>query len=174
MKNQTPPTGVEHLLGEKEIIVSKTDPTGKLIYANKKFLEISDYQEEDVLGQQHNLIRHPDMPRAIFQYLWNQISSKNEIFAYVVNLCKQGDHYWVLAHVTPSLGDNGQLLGFHSNRRASNPQIVKDVIEPLYKKLAAIEQGHSSPKSGLQASMAAFDNFISEKGGDYGRWLFSL
>ena len=162
------------MLGDKEIIVSKTDPTGKLIYTNRKFLEISDYLEPEVLGQQHNVIRHPDMPRAIFQFLWDQLGAKNEVFAYVVNLCKQGDHYWVLAHVTPSMGDGGQLLGYHSNRRAPDPKIIKEVIEPLYKKLATIEKSDSSPKSGLQASMAALNTFISEKGGDYGRWLFSL
>jgi PAS domain S-box-containing protein len=174
MKRNIKPTGVERILGTKEIIVSKTDPTGKITYANKQFLEISGYTEAEVLGVQHNVIRHPDMPRAIFQFLWDRLKAGKEVFAFVLNLCKEGDHYWVLAHVTPSVGEDGQVFGYHSNRRSINPELIKSTIAPVYAQLCKIEADASSPKQGLADSMAALENFIEEKGGNYDRWLFSL
>ncbi|MEH6494475.1 MAG: PAS domain-containing protein [Pseudomonas marincola] len=174
MKPIIPPTGTERTLGEKEIIVSKTDTTGKLTYANKKFLEISGYTENEVLGVQHNVIRHPDMPRIIFKFLWERLVAREEVFAYVLNLCKEGDHYWVLAHVTPSLGEDGTILGYHSNRRASDPSLVNNTIVPLYKKLRDIEQKATSPKQGLESSQSALTDIIDKQGGNYDRWLFSL
>jgi len=174
MRQTISPTGQERVLGEKEIIVSKTDLSGKIMYANRKFLEISDFKEEEVLGIQHNLIRHPDMPRSIFHYLWDQLNSGEEVFAYVKNLCKNGDHYWVFAHVTPSLSMDGKCRSYHSNRRCVDATIVSETIAPLYKKLVQVEQENSSPKQGLQASLALFDELIQNFGGNYHSWLFSL
>ncbi|WP_206378209.1 PAS domain-containing protein [Sneathiella limimaris] len=174
MRPSVTPTGTERVLHTKEIIVSKTDLTGKITYANKQFLEISGYSEDEVLGVQHNCIRHPDMPRSIFQFLWDRLKSGNEVFAYVINLCKEGDHYWVLAHVTPSMDESGNVLGYHSNRRAVNPEVVKNVIAPVYAQLKQVENAASSPKQGLADSMEVLKAFIAEKGGNYDRWIFSL
>ena len=96
------PTGRERVFGEDEIIVSKTDLQGRITYANSVFLRVAGYAEEDVLGQPHSMIRHPGMPRAVFKLLWETIAGGREIFAYVKNLARDGDHYWVFAHVTPS------------------------------------------------------------------------
>ncbi len=95
------PTNREVFFGENEIIVSKTDTTGRITYANDVFLAISGYTETETLAQPHSFIRHPDMPRCVYRLLWEAIQSKNEIFAYVKNMTKTGDHYWALAHVTP-------------------------------------------------------------------------
>ena len=126
--------GQEVFFERDELIVSKTDLTGKLTYTNRIFLEIAGYSENEVIGKQHNVIRHPNMPRVIFELLWETISSGSEIFAYVVNSTKNGDYYWVLAHVTPSIVD-GETVGYHSTRRVPNPQTIKNIIEPLYEKL---------------------------------------
>jgi len=174
MKTTIKPTGTERFLEEKDIIVSKTDLTGKITYANKTFFDISGYTEKNILGAQHNLIRHPDMPRAIFQLLWTRLKAKQEIFAYVANLCKEGEHYWVLAHVSPSVSEDGKVLGYHSNRRSINPVLIRDIIQPLYARLRKIETDATSPKQGLDTSMTALQSFIEGKGGNYDRWLFSL
>ncbi len=71
MRPTISPTGTERVLGEKEIIVTKTDLAGKITYANKKFLDVAGFREDEVMGLQHNIVRHPDMPRAIFLFLWN-------------------------------------------------------------------------------------------------------
>src|SRR5579871_2355063 len=107
------PTNHEVTFGDDEIIVSKTDIKGHIQYANEVFLRISGYSENEVLGEPHNVIRHPDMPRCIFKLLWDTISSGHEIFAYVKNLCKDGSYYWVLAHVTPTFNNYGEIIGYH-------------------------------------------------------------
>ena len=128
-------TGVERYFGDDDIIVSKTDLKGRVTYANQVFLEISGYSEKEVLGQPHSMIRHPEMPRCIFKLLWGALGEGKEIFAYVNNRCKNGDNYWVYAHVTPSWDMNGKIVGFHSNRRVPDREILANEIMPLYSKL---------------------------------------
>ena len=111
------PTGVENLLGEEELIVSKTDLKGRITYANDVFIRMAKYSYAELMGAPHSAIRHPDMPRCVFKLLWDTLQSRQEIFAYVVNLAKDGSHYWVFAHVTPSYAKDGRIIGFHSNRR---------------------------------------------------------
>ena len=95
------PTGRERTFGPDELIVSKTDLKGRMTYANDVFLRISGYDLDELIGQPHSLIRHPEMPRGLFRLLWQRISTGHEVFAFINNLAKTGDHYWVLAHVTP-------------------------------------------------------------------------
>jgi len=96
------PTDRERVMRKEEFIVSKTDLTGRITYGNRIFIEFSGYSEAELLGAQHNIIRHPDMPRAVFNLLWDTIAQGNEIFAYVKNMSKDGGFYWVFANVTPS------------------------------------------------------------------------
>ncbi|MEZ5980368.1 MAG: methyl-accepting chemotaxis protein [Planctomycetota bacterium] len=125
------PTGVERRFDENEIIVSKTDTRGVVTYANRVFLRVSGYTESEILGRPHNLIRHPDMPRCVFKFLWNELQARNEVFAYVVNQARNGDHYWVLAHVTPTFDESGDVVGYHSNRRVPSRSAVKAALRPL-------------------------------------------
>lgn len=120
------PTGVERTFGVDEIIVSKTDPQGRITYANPVFLRVSAYSEDQLLGKPHSVVRHPDMPRILFKLLWDTIAAGQEIFAYINNLAADGAHYWVLAHVTPSHKD-GRLIGYHSNRRLPERAAVAEV-----------------------------------------------
>lgn len=96
----TTPTGQARTFAPDELIVSKTDPKGRITYANDVFLRVSGYELDEVIGQPHNIIRHPEMPRAVFRLLWRQLAAGQEVFAFINNLAKNGDHYWVLAHVT--------------------------------------------------------------------------
>ncbi|MEO1982112.1 MAG: PAS domain-containing protein, partial [Fuerstiella sp.] len=128
------PTGRERTFREDEIIVSKTDLKGIITYTNQVFARVAGYSEQELLGQPHNLIRHPDMPRCVFKLLWDTISQGNEIFAYVINLCRNGDHYWVLAHVTPSFDAAGKITGYHSSRRVPERAAVDKAI-PIYELL---------------------------------------
>ncbi len=121
------PTGVECFFRNDEIIVSKTDPRGIVTYANDVFIRVSGYTEEQLLGKPHNLIRHPDMPRSVFHLLWRRIQAGNEIFAYVKNMARNGDHYWVHAHVTPTFDASGRIVNFHSNRRVPDRSAIAAV-----------------------------------------------
>ncbi len=167
------PTGVERTFDREEIIVSKTDLTGKITYANDVFIRMAGYTEEELLGAPHSIIRHPDMPRAVFQLLWDTIGSGEEIFAYVNNMAKNGDHYWVLAHVTPSFGSDGQIVGYHSNRRVPERDALARVA-PLYKQLLDEEHRHADRAAGLQASMALVAQVLADARMEYDEFAFSL
>lgn len=167
-------TGVERFFGEDEIIVSKTDLKGRIIYANNIFLKLADYTEKEVLGQPHNIVRNPTMPRAVFKLLWDTVQSGKELFAYVVNRSKNGDHYWVIAHVTPSFDTSGNIIGYHSNRRVPDRHILDGTIIPLYASLLREEQKHDNAKEGLAASHAMLVNLLKEKGVAYDEFVFSL
>ena len=166
-------TGVERHFSPDEIIVSKTDTKGRMTYANDVFLRISGYDEGELLGLPHSLIRHPDMPRCVFKLLWDFIESGREIFAYVLNRAKCGDHYWVFAHVTPSFDDSGRIIGYHSNRRVPRREALEKVI-PVYKTLLDIENRHGGGNEGMSQAMAAMVSLLKEKGVDYDEFVFSL
>jgi hypothetical protein len=106
--------------------------------------------------------------------LWETIQGGNEIFAYVINRCKNGDHYWVNAHVTPSRDRSGEIIGYHSNRRVPDRKIIDDIISPLYKDLLAEEQRHSNRKSGLVASSEMIANLLNEKNMRYDEFVATL
>jgi len=166
-------TGVERSFGKDDIIVSKTDLKGKITYANDTFLEIADYTESEVMGAPHSLIRHPEMPRAVFKLLWDTVQTGKEIFAYVVNRTKGGDHYWVLAHVTPDFDASGNVSGYHSNRRVPEESALAKV-KPLYEQLRAEERHHSDPKTGLEASTKILTDLLEENGVPYDQFILSL
>lgn len=167
-------TGKEVFFPESEFIVSKTDLKGKITYANRIFLDVAGYTEDEVLNQPHNMIRHPDMPRCVFKLLWDTIQSGSEIFAYVVNRAKNGDHYWVFAHVTPSFDTKGQIVGYHSNRRVPDRKVLNEIIIPLYKALYAEEAKHGNRKEGMAASHKMLTDILKEKGKRYDEFVFSI
>tara|TARA_B100000780_G_C21077263_1_gene433730 strand:+ start:387 stop:911 length:525 start_codon:yes stop_codon:yes gene_type:complete len=168
------PTGKERYFDAADIIVSKTNLKGHITYINKTFMDISGFDESDLLDKPHSIIRHPDMPRCVFKLLWDTLAGGHEIFAYVKNMCKNGDHYWVLAHVTPSFDTNHSVCGYHSTRRVPDQKIVKDTIIPLYDHLLTEEGKHSNRKEGLRHSYDALQEIIQQKGTDYARFIFSL
>ncbi len=166
-------TGIERTFGEDEIIVSKTDLKGRITYANEVFLRIAGYTEDEILGKPHNIIRHPDMPRCVFKLLWDTIQNQREIFAYVLNLAKNGDHYWVFAHVTPTFDSSGTVIGYHSNRRLPNASSVAAVI-PIYRRLLEEEEKFANKEEGMSASGALLMRMIQEKAADYDEFAFAV
>jgi PAS domain S-box-containing protein len=166
-------SGVERTFGADEIIVSKTDSKGRIIYANEVFLRMAGYSEAEILNQPHSIIRHPDMPRCVFKLLWDTIATGKEIFAYVKNRAKNGDHYWVLAHVTPTFDKAGSVVSYHSNRRTPRRDAVTKA-EALYKELLDIENGHSDRKAGMEAAFQAVITKLQGAGVPYDEFVFSL
>lgn len=167
-------TGVERFFEDDEIIVSKTDLKGRMTYVNDVFLKLAGYTEAECLGEPHAKIRNPNMPRCIFKLLWDTIENGKEIFAYVVNRSANGDHYWVLAHVTPSRDADGNTIGYHSNRRVPDRQILDDTIAPLYQSLLDEEQRHANAKEGMEASMNMIGGLLKEKGVEYDEFIAGL
>ncbi|MFI4983659.1 MAG: PAS domain-containing protein [Rickettsiales bacterium] len=166
-------SGRERMLGQNEIIVSKTNLKGHLTYANDIFCEIADYTNNDVFGKPHNIVRNPKMPRCVFKLLWDYISAGKEIFAYVVNRGKLGDHYWVLAHVTPSFDESGSMIGYHSNRRSPSRKAIQ-TMEGLYDQLLTEERKHGDRREGMMESYKLLQKILDEKGVSYDEFILSL
>lgn len=167
------PTGRERTFSSNDIIVSKTDLKGVITYANETFLQIAGYTEEEVLGQPHSLIRHPDMPHCVFDLLWSTIKKGQEIFAYVKNMAKNGDHYWVFAHVTPTFNDAHRICGYHSNRRVPERHHVK-LFEGIYSEVRSEEQRHADWRKGMEAGSRLLMRKVAERNMAYDEFVFSV
>lgn len=173
MRSTLPLTGTERFFSESEIIVSKTDLGGRITYANDVFLRVAGFDEEEVLDKPHSLVRHPQMPRSVFKLMWDTLGSGAEIFAYVINRCKNGDHYWVLAHVTPTLNAKGDIISYHSNRRVATKSAVATVSE-IYRALSDEEQKSQYSKEGMVSAGKLLNRMLVEKGCSYEELIFSL
>lgn len=166
-------SGRERRFGTDEIIVSKTDLRGRIIYANEVFCRMAGFTEAELLGQPHSIIRHPHMPRCVFKFLWDTIETGQEIFAYVKNRSKNGDHYWVLAHVTPTLDKAGKIVSYHSNRRSPRPEACAKA-EAIYQELLAVEQANPDRKAGMMQALNALVSKLNGAGIPYDEFVFSL
>ena len=159
------PTSHEKLMRENDFIVSKTDLKGRIIYANEIFIEFSGYSEEELLGSQHNIIRHPDMPRVVFSLLWDYLGKDKEIFAFVKNMSKDGGFYWVFTHVAPMKDKNNNKVGYTSVRRMPNPKAIP-IITEVYRSMLNAES-NAGAKDAMEASGALLGNILKEKGITY-------
>jgi PAS domain S-box-containing protein len=171
--NDVRPTGQERTFETDEIIVTKTDTRGVITYANDVFLRVSALSEEDAMGRPHNLIRHPAMPRCVFRQLWSTLQAGEEMFAYIVNLALDGQHYWVFAHVTPSFDPAGRIVGYHSNRRVPDRSAVV-ATEQVYRRLLTEEARHAKPTDAVEAGHVLLQEILTERGLTFDEWVWSL
>ena len=167
------PEGRERVMNEDDVIVTKTDAKGWITYSNKYGADIAEYTQEELVGKPHSILRSEAMPRCIFKLLWERIAAGHEIFAYVVNRSKNDNHYWVFAHVTPSYDGEGNITGYHSNRRKPFESAL-DTVKPLYAALLEEEAKHSNRKDGLAASTAMLGKVLEVKGVDYDEFILSI
>ena len=166
------PSQNEKVMREDDFLVSRTDLKGKLTYGNQIFIEYSGYSEAELLGQQHNIVRHPDMPRGVFKLLWDTLQEKREIFAYVKNMSKDGSFYWVFANVTPSLDAQGQVEGYFSVRRKPKAQAIA-VVTDLYRKMLE-EERRAGPRDACAASVALLTSVLAQHGVSYEQFILSI
>ncbi|EGW54963.1 PAS domain-containing protein [Candidatus Endoriftia persephonae] len=172
MKNKIQPINKERKLKEEDFIVSKTDPSGRITYTNRIFMQIAGYSEAELLGQQQNIIRHPDMPRAIFQLLWDTLKQGREFFGYVKNMSRDGSFYWVFANITPTLNPSGKLVGYYSVRRRPKEESVR-LIEPIYAEMLAVEQ-RAGARQAIQASTQLLQAKLTDYGSDYEHFVLEI
>ena len=133
MKINMPITQREIPLTDSSSIVSKTDLKGRITYVNRDFLDISGFTESELIGQSHNIVRHPDMPPQAFEDLWATVKAGKPWNGIVKNRCKNGDHYWVEANVTP-VRENGQVIGYMSVRSKPSLKQIQEA-EALYREM---------------------------------------
>ena len=172
MKQPITPTSVERQMREDDFIVSKTDLKGRITYGNRIFIEFSGYSEAELLGAQHNIIRHPDMPRAVFKLLWDTIQAKKECNAYVKNMAKDGSFYWVFANVTPNFDNNGNVSGYFSVRRKPKASGV-GTVTGLYRAMLQAEQ-RAGARDAIAASTRILTDLLAAKGLSYDELVLAI
>ncbi|WP_227817327.1 PAS domain-containing protein [Nitrogeniibacter aestuarii] len=172
MKRAITPTQVERVMRDDDFIVSKTSPKGIITYGNPIFVEFSGYTEEELLGSQHNIIRHPDMPRSAFKLAWDTIAAGKEFFAYVKNMSKDGGYYWVFAHITPDFDANGQILGYTSVRRCPKRPAI-EIISSVYASMLAAEKA-AGARDAIAAGTDVLLSVLNDKGMSYEELIFAL
>lgn len=142
------PTSNEIEVKPVDIVVSKADEAGDITYANPIFYKLSGYTKKELNFVPHSILRHPDMPKVVFKFLWDEIQTGNEVHAFVKNLSKDGSFYWVMAHVRPALNQDGSFRNYVSTRQTMSAN-ARATIEPLYAKLVELENS-----GGVEASEA--------------------
>jgi len=173
MKNKTiVATDRERTMRENDFIVSKTDPRGIVTYCNPIFIEFSGYTEEELLGSQHNIIRHPDMPRAAFELVWNTIKTGQEFFGYVKNMSKDGSFYWVFTHITPDFDPRGEIVGYYSVRRCPKRSAIEKIV-PVYRQMVEAERA-AGPKKAVEAGTQVLLDLLKTSGMSYEQLVFAL
>jgi PAS domain S-box-containing protein len=146
----------EIIFSKKKFIVSKTDLKGKILFVNKNFCEVSGYTEEELIGANHNAVRHPDMPRSIFYLVWSSLLAGKEVSGVVKNLAKDGRYYWVIADFSPKEDESGTITSLTAFRRAAPDQVIEE-IEELYATMLKIEKKH-----GMVGALSYFEAFLEE------------
>jgi len=154
-------------MGEYDLIVSMTDPSGRITYVNDIFCKFAEYDHEEVIGQPHNLVRHGDMPKAVFQLLWQRMKEGKPLFAFVKNKTKNDNYYWVKAFVYPVV-ENGQLKHIVSYRKKIG-DFAKQEVSRVYADLLMYESSHTPGES-----LEHLVNILADKGLTYDQMIDRL
>lgn len=154
---------------DKELeLVSKTDKAGTIRYANEAFVNVSGYEEYELVGQGHNIIRHPDMPKVIFKLLWSNLLKGKDFHAVVKNMAKNGRYYWVITRFEIFKNDKGEITGYMGRRKSVQPEVAERV-EELYKKLVQIEEA-----SGIEAAEDYLTGYLEDLKKTYEEYLSDI
>lgn len=153
------PTDVEHEVRTVDVIVSKGNEAGDITYANPIFFKLAGYTQGELLDKPHSIIRHPDMPKIIFKFLWDNLKAGKNVNAFVKNLSKDGGFYWVFAQVRVALNPDGSFRNYVSTRKIMTENARK-VIEPLYAELLAAEGSDGD----MDASLKILESFLADNG----------
>lgn len=153
---------------EDTMIVSETDTKGNIIYANSDFLKVSGFSFEEIIDRPHSVVRHPDMPKAIFALLWQRLQNGKSIYAFVKNRTKEDGHYWVKAFVTPVV-KNGRVVKYTSYRTLIEDENSISKVIKLYKMLTDYEMTHNADES-----LKYLLNYLEERNLTYAHLLVRL
>ncbi len=167
--NKPVPSDRELDWDKSKIILSKTDAKGTILYANEAFIDISGYDEYELIGQPHNVIRHPDMPKVIFKMLWETIKKGENMHAIVKNMSKSGRYYWVITDFKTVFNDAGEVVSYFGTRKSIPTEVITKFINPLYSKLLHIEE-----VSGVPAAEEYLKGFLEERNKTYTEYVDHL
>ncbi len=162
---------VMHLAAD-DLIISKTDTEGRIIYCNRAFMRLSGYSSADALGQPHRLVRHPDMPRGIFKLLWQTVQNGEEFHGFIKNRTRDGDAYWCFSSITPNYTAEGRLNGYFAVQRQARREALEQ-IEEIYRQMQGIER-RSGHREAPAASLRWLREHLADQGSQYEPFIILL
>ena len=162
------PVDREVKLNKDDVLISITDTKGVIEYCNEEFVDVSGYEEYELVGSAHNIVRHPDMPRVIFKEMWSRIQRKENIIAIIKNMSKTGRYYWVMTDFIVKENEKGEITGYKALRKPAPKKAIEAVI-PLYKKLCEIEA-----VKGIGASEKFIEGYFDSKNTNYNNFIEKL
>lgn len=156
------PVNKEVAWDKTKTIMSKTDAKGVIEYVNQVFMDVAGYNESELIGKPHNVIRHPDMPKTIFKILWDNIQKGINFHAIVKNLAKSGEYYWVITDFEMRRDATGNITHYIARRKSVPKAVIENYVAPLYETLLKLEK-----VGGMELSSRFFKNYLAKQGKDY-------
>jgi len=143
---------------EGGVMITETDTKGRITYVNRRFINMSAYTKDELIGMPHSIMRHPDMPRCLFTNMWKSLKEKQIWKGYVKNLRKDGAYYWVIVYVEPKYNDAGEIIGYIAARKIPEERSL-DEIKAKYGELLDIESASTQTENMIT-------NIIAEEMGE--------
>ncbi|ATA76133.1 putative PAS/PAC sensor protein [Capnocytophaga canimorsus] len=163
------PIDKEVVWDKSKVIISETDSFGTITNVNDVFVDVSGYSPNELIGQPHNLIRHPDMPKLAFKMLWDNLKSGNNFAGVVKNLAKSGEYYWVITDFEIIRDPMGNITHYIARRKSVPTPVIDNYVTPLYETLLKLEK-----IGGMDLSARYFKNYLDKQGKDYMDFIMSV
>lgn len=158
------PTPIDKEVGwnKSQVVISETDVYGRITNVNDVFCNVYGYSPEEMIGQPHSIIRHPDMPKLVFKLLWDNLKVGNNFIGVIKNLAKSGEYYWVITDFEMRRDATGNITHYIARRKSVPKAVIENYVAPLYETLLKLEK-----VGGMELSSRFFKNYLAKQGKDY-------
>ena len=158
------PTPIDREVGwnKSQVVISETDVYGRITNVNDVFCNVCGYSPEEMIGQPHSIIRHPDMPKLVFKLLWDNLKVGNNFIGVIKNLAKSGEYYWVITDFEMRRDATGNITHYIARRKSVPKAVIENYVAPLYETLLKLEK-----VGGMELSSRFFKNYLAKQGKDY-------
>ena len=158
------PTPIDKEVGwnKSQVVISETDVYGRITNVNDVFCNVCGYSPEEMIGQPHSIIRHPDMPQLVFKLLWDNLKVGNNFIGVIKNLAKSGEYYWVITDFEMRRDATGNITHYIARRKSVPKAVIENYVAPLYETLLKLEK-----VGGMELSSRFFKNYLAKQGKDY-------
>ena len=147
---------------KSQVVISETDVYGRITNVNDVFCNVCGYSPEEMIGQPHSIIRHPDMPKLVFKLLWDNLKVGNNFIGVIKNLAKSGEYYWVITDFEMRRDATGNITHYIARRKSVPKAVIENYVAPLYETLLKLEK-----VGGMELSARFFKNYLAKQGKDY-------
>jgi len=147
---------------KSQVVISETDVYGRITNVNDVFCNVCGYSPEEMIGQPHSIIRHPDMPKLVFKLLWDNLKVGNNFIGVIKNLAKSGEYYWVITDFEMRRDATGNITHYIARRKSVPKAVIENYVAPLYETLLKLEK-----VGGMELSSRFFKNYLAKQGKDY-------